>query len=110
MAEKNVIDPSNVSDLTPTSDYISHHLTNLTYGWCDKTESWGFIINNLFSRIVLQGFGNGFWAFRGHNFYVIYFGYNLFRFFGLAIRAAKTGVPGKIQTLQNMFLNSLVIP
>ena len=42
MAEKNVIDPSNVSDLTPTSDYISHHLTNLTYGWCDKTESWGF--------------------------------------------------------------------
>ena len=42
MAEKNVIDPSNVSDLTPTSDYISHHLTNLTYGWCEKSESWGF--------------------------------------------------------------------
>ena len=35
MAEKNVIDPSNASDLTPTSDYISHHLTNLTYGWCE---------------------------------------------------------------------------
>ena len=42
MAEKNVTDPSNVSDLTPTSEYISHHLTNLTYGWCEKSESWGF--------------------------------------------------------------------
>ena len=37
MAEKNLTE-----NLTPTADYISHHLTNLTYGWCEKSQTWGF--------------------------------------------------------------------
>ena len=66
MAEKDVIDPSNVSDLTPTSDYISHHLTNLTYGWCDKTESWGFAYHqqSLFPESSCKVSEMGFWAFH----------------------------------------------
>ena len=100
MAEKNVIEPSNVSDLTPTSDYISHHLTNLTYGWCDKTESWGFAYHqqSLFPESSCKVSEMGFWAFHIDTIFmssilgVIFFG-----FFGLVIRAAKKGVPGKLQ-------------
>ena len=63
MAEKNLIDPSTSADLTPTSDYISHHLTNLTYGWCEKTQSWGFAnhqqsyFQNLLARSLKWVFG-----------------------------------------------------
>ena len=66
MAEKNLIDPSASSDLTPTSDYISHHLTNLTYGWCEKTESWGFANHqqSLFSESSCKVTEMGFWAFH----------------------------------------------
>ena len=33
MAEKNLTEYTNgAAELTPTADYISHHLTNLTYG------------------------------------------------------------------------------
>ena len=88
MAEKDVIDPSNVSDLTPTSDYISHHLTNLTYGWCDKTESWGFAYHqqSLFPESSCKVSEMGFWAFHIDTIFmssilgVIFFG-----FFGLVI-------------------------
>ena len=66
MAEKNLIDPSASADLTPTSDYISHHLTNLTYGWCEKTQSWGFANHqqSLFSESSCKVGEMGFWAFH----------------------------------------------
>ena len=95
MAEKNVIDPSNASDLTPTSDYISHHLTNLTYGWCEKSESWGFAYHQQtdFPESPCKVSEMVFWA-----------------FLALPLEQQKQGFPEKFKTLQNMFLNSLVMP
>ena len=67
MAENNLTESSNnASELTSTSDYISHHLTNLTYGWCDKSESWGFANHqqSLFSETSCKVGDMGFWTFH----------------------------------------------
>ena len=100
MAEKNLIDPSASADLTPTSDYISHHLTNLTYGWCEKTQSWGFANHqqSLFSESSCKVTEMGFWAFHLVTIFMSTFlGLIFFGFFGLVLMGAKKGVPGKVQ-------------
>ena len=100
MAEKNLIDPSASADLTPTSDYISHHLTNLTYGWCEKTQSWGFANHqqSLFSESSCKVSEMGFWAFHLDTIFMSsILGIIFFGFFGLVVSAAKKGVPGKLQ-------------
>ena len=100
MAEKNLIDPSTSADLTPTSDYISHHLTNLTYGWCEKTQSWGFANHqqSLFSESSCKVTEMGFWAFHLDTIFMSsILGIIFFGFFGLVVSAAKKGVPGKLQ-------------
>ena len=100
MAEKNLIDPSASADLTPTSDYISHHLTNLTYGWCEKTQSWGFANHqqSLFSESSCKVTEMGFWAFHLDTIFMSsILGIIFFAVFGLVVSAAKKGVPGKLQ-------------
>ena len=64
MAEKNLTEITNgAAELTPTSDYISHHLTNLTYGWCEKSQTWGFanhqqtLFNETSCKVSDMGFG-----------------------------------------------------
>ena len=61
MAEKNLTE-----NLTPTADYISHHLTNLTYGWCEKSQSWGFANHqqNIFKETSCKVSEMGFWSFH----------------------------------------------
>ena len=61
MAEKNLTE-----NLTPTADYISHHLTNLTYGWCEKSQTWGFAYHqqNIFKETSCKVSEMGFWSFH----------------------------------------------
>ena len=56
------------NNLVETSDYIGHHLVNLTFGWCEKTSSWGFAHHQ---QDLLKGLDSacdvsemGFWAFH----------------------------------------------
>lgn len=45
-------------DTVTSSEYISHHLTNLTFGYHEKTDSWRFI--DTANGIMAEDFG--FWA------------------------------------------------
>ena len=95
MAEKNLTE-----NLTPTADYISHHLTNLTYGWCEKSQSWGFAYHqqNIFKETSCKVSEMGFWSFHLDTIFMSTFlGLIFFGFFGLVLMGAKKGVPGKVQ-------------
>ena len=95
MAEKNLTE-----NLTPTADYISHHLTNLTYGWCEKSQSWGFAYHqqNIFEETSCKVSEMGFWSFHLDTIFMSTFlGLIFFGFFGLVLMGAKKGVPGKVQ-------------
>ena len=95
MAEKNLTE-----NLTPTADYISHHLTNLTYGWCEKSQTWGFAYHqqNIFKETSCKVSEMGFWSFHLATIFMsILLGAVVFGFFGLVNRAAKKGVPSKLQ-------------
>ena len=58
----------NAQNLIETSDYIGHHLVNLTFGWCEKTSSWGFanhqqeLFESLDSACKVSEMG--FWSFH----------------------------------------------
>ena len=95
MAEKNLTE-----NLTPTADYISHHLTNLTYGWCEKSQTWGFAYHqqNIFKETSCKVSEMGFWSFHLDTIFMSTFlGLIFFGFFGLVLMGAKKGVPGKVQ-------------
>ena len=80
MAEKNLTE-----NLIPTADYISHHLTNLTYGWCEKSQSWGFAYHqqNIFKETSCKVSEMGFWSFHLDTFFMSTFlGLIFFGFFG----------------------------
>ena len=80
MAEKNLTE-----NLTPTADYISHHLTNLTYGWCEKSQSWGFAYHqqNIFKETSCKVSEMGFWSFHLDTIFMSTFlGLIFFGFFG----------------------------
>ncbi len=58
----------NAQNLIETSDYIGHHLVNLTFGWCEKTSSWGFANHQqeLFKELdsACKVSEMGFWSFH----------------------------------------------
>ena len=90
------------NNLVETSDYIGHHLVNLTFGWCEKTSSWGFahhqqdISKSLDSACDVSEMG--FWAFHMDTIFMsVFLGVLVFGFFGLINRSAKKGTPGKLQ-------------
>ena len=90
------------NNLVETSDYIGHHLVNLTFGWCEKTSSWGFahhqqdLSKSLDSACDVSEMG--FWAFHMDTIFMsVFLGVLVFGFFGLINRAAKKGTPGKLQ-------------
>ena len=92
----------NAQNLIETSDYIGHHLVNLTFGWCEKTSSWGFanhqqeLFKGLDSACKVSEMG--FWSFHLDTIFMsILLGAVVFGFFGLVNRAAKKGVPSKLQ-------------
>ena len=92
----------NAQNLIETSDYIGHHLVNLTFGWCEKTSSWGFANHQqeLFERLdsACKVSEMGFWSFHLDTIFMsILLGSVVFGFFGLVNRAAKKGVPSKLQ-------------
>ena len=90
------------NNLVETSDYIGHHLVNLTFGWCEKTSSWGFAHHQ---QDLSKGLDSacdvsemGFWAFHMDTIFMsVFLGVLVFGFFGLINRAAKKGTPGKLQ-------------
>ena len=114
MAEKNLIDPSTSADLTPTSDYISHHLTNLTYGWCEKTQSWGFANHqqSLFSESSCKVTEMGFWAFHVDTlFFSVLLGGIFLFVFSRAAKSFSLDKPTKLQLFVEMmidFINGVV--
>jgi F-type H+-transporting ATPase subunit a len=82
------------NNLVETSDYIGHHLVNLTFGWCEKTSSWGFahhqqdLSKSLDSACDVSEMG--FWAFHMDTIFMsIFLGVLVFGFFGLINRSAK---------------------
>ena len=90
------------NNLVETSDYIGHHLVNLTFGWCEKTSSWGFahhqqdLSKSLDSACVISEMG--FWAFHMDTIFMsVFLGVLVLGFFGLINRSAKKGTPGKLQ-------------
>ena len=90
------------NNLVETSDYIGHHLVNLTFGWCEKTSSWGFahhqqdLSKSLDSACDVSEMG--FWAFHMDTIFMsVFLGVLVFGFFGLINRSAKKGTPGKLQ-------------
>jgi len=90
------------NNLVETSDYIGHHLVNLTFGWCEKTSSWGFahhqqdLSKSLDTACDVSEMG--FWAFHMDTIFMsVFLGVLVFGFFGLINRAAKKGTPGKLQ-------------
>jgi F-type H+-transporting ATPase subunit a len=90
------------NNLVETSDYIGHHLVNLTFGWCEKTSSWGFahhqqdLSKSLDSACDVSEMG--FWAFHMDTIFMsVFLGFLVFGFFGLINRSAKKGPPGKLQ-------------
>ena len=90
------------NNLVETSDYIGHHLVNLTFGWCGKTSSWGFahhqqdLSKSLDSACDVSEMG--FWAFHMDTIFMsVFLGVLVFGFFGLINRSAKKGTPGKLQ-------------
>ena len=92
----------NAQNLIETSDYIGHHLVNLTFGWCEKSSSWGFanhqqeLFKSLDSACKVSEMG--FWSFHLDTIFMsILLGSVVFGFFGLVNRAAKKGVPSKLQ-------------
>ena len=101
MAENNHTESSNyASELTSTSDYISHHLTNLTYGWCEKSQSWGYANHqqSLFEETPCKVSEMGFWTLHVDTIVMSsLLGTVFFGFFGLVLMGAKKGVPGKVQ-------------
>ncbi len=90
------------NNLVETSDYIGHHLVNLTFGWCEKTSSWGFahhqqdLSKSLDSACDVSEMG--FWAFHMDTIFMsVFLGALVFGFFGLINRSAKKETPGKLQ-------------
>ena len=90
------------NNLVETSDYIGHHLVNLTFGWCEKTSSWGFahhqqdLLKSLDSACDISEMG--FWAFHMDTIFMsVFLGVLVFGFFGLINRSAKKETPGKLQ-------------
>ena len=90
------------NNLVETSDYIGHHLVNLTFGWCEKTSSWGFahhqqdLSKSLDSACDVSEMG--FWAFHMDTIFMsVFLGVLVFGFFGLINRSAKKETPGKLQ-------------
>ena len=90
------------NNLVETSDYIGHHLVNLTFGWCEKTSSWGFahhqqdLSKSLDSACDVSEMG--FWAFHMDTIFMsVFLGVLVFGFFVLINRSAKKGTPGKLQ-------------
>ena len=90
------------NNLVETSDYIGHHLVNLTFGWCEKTSSWGFahhqqdLSKSLDSACDVSEMG--FWAFHMDTIFMsVFLGVLVFGFFGLINMSAKKGTPGKLQ-------------
>ena len=90
------------NNLVETSDYIGHHLVNLTFGWCEKTSSWGFahhqqdLSKSLDSACDVSEMG--FWAFHMDTIFMsVFLGVLVSGFFGLINRSAKKGTPGKLQ-------------
>ena len=92
----------NAQNLVETSDYIGHHLVNLTFGWCEKTTSWGFANHQqeLFTNLdsACKASEMGFWAFHLDTIFVSsLLGVLVFGFFWGVNKAAKKGVPSKLQ-------------
>ena len=90
------------NNLVETSDYIGHHLVNLTFGWCEKTSSWGFAHHQQDISKSLDSACNvsdmGFWAFHMDTIFMsVFLGVLVFGFFGLINSSAKAGTPGKLQ-------------
>ena len=90
------------NNLVETSEYIGHHLVNLTFGWCEKTSSWGFahhqqdLSKSLDSACDVSEMG--FWAFHMDTIFMsVFLGVLVFGFFGLINNSAKKGTPGKLQ-------------
>jgi len=90
------------NNLVETSDYIGHHLVNLTFGWCEKTSSWGFAHHQQDISKSLDSACNvsdmGFWAFHMDTIFMsVFLGVLVFGFFGFINGSAKKGTPGKLQ-------------
>ena len=90
------------NNLVETSDYIGHHLVNLTFGWCEKTSSWGFAHHQQDISKSLDSACNvsdmGFWAFHMDTIFMsVFLGVLVFGFFGLINSSAKAGTPSKLQ-------------
>ena len=102
-------------NLIETSDYIGHHLVNLTFGWCEKTSSWGFanhqqeLFKGLDSACKVSEMG--FWSFHLDTIFMsILLGAVVFGFFGLVNRAAKKECLANYKTLPNLFTSLLPAP
>lgn len=79
------------SDTLTSSEYIKHHLTNLTFGQ-HPDGHWGFAHN------LEEAKEMGFWAINVDSmFWSIILGVGLFYFFRKAAKNAHAGVPGGLQ-------------
>ena len=98
------------NNLVETSDYIGHHLVNLTFGWCEKTSSWGFahhqqdLSKSLDSACDVSEMG--FWAFHMDTIFMSVF----WVFWSLVSLGSSTDLPKKelqasCKTLLNLFTN-----
>ena len=102
----------NAQNLIETSDYIGHHLVNLTFGWCEKTSSWGFanhqqeLFRGLDSACKVSEMG--FWSFHLDTIFMsILLGAVVFGFFGLVNRQQKRACPVSYKILLNLFMSLL---
>ena len=101
----------NTQNLLETSDYIGHHLVNLTFGWCDKSSSWGFANHQ---QELFKGLDSpckvsemGFWSFHLDTIFMsVLLGAVVFGFFGLEPEQLKKVCPVKCRTLLNLSTSS----
>jgi len=88
-------------DTLTSSEYISHHLTNLTFGYHEGTDSWRFVDTS--HGIMPEDFG--FWAIHVDTMlWSIGLGLFFIWLFKKVANAATSGVPGSVQN----FVESIV--
>ncbi len=81
-------------DTVTSSEYISHHLTNLTFGYHEQTDMWRFVDTS--NGIMPEDFG--FWAIHVDTMlWSIGLGLFFIWLFKKVASAATSGVPGRMQ-------------
>ncbi|EAR62559.1 F0F1 ATP synthase subunit A [Neptuniibacter caesariensis] len=86
------------SDTVTSSEYISHHLTNLTFGYHEASESWRFVNTDPSHGEVIMPGDFGFWAIHVDTMlWSVGLGILFLWLFRSVAKKATSGVPGGTQ-------------